>query len=308
MYKTILVPLDGSDLSEMALPYAEQLARAFNAAIHLVSAVQSDMEATLPDQITQEAKQDVEAYLQRICSSLPKELNPSVQVQTGYPEEVIVDVAEAQKDVLIVMSTHGYSALKRLILGSVAHKVAQVTEAPILLIPAATKSPAGGAVEFRRAVVPLDGSLLAEHVLPPIMDMCAALDLELILVRAYNPRFPGSSVRMKEISEIVHDAAENYIKEKATDLQEICGKDVKYQVLLGIPAEEIVDFAQQTPNSLTAMCTHGRHGSGRWLLGSVTDAVIQVSEEPVLVVRAPSTAPEKTKKMGLLRRLRNRGS
>lgn len=287
MYKTILVPLDGTNLSELALPYARQLARAFDAEIHLVAAVHSNMEATLPDQITQDAKQDVEGYLQRTCDALPKELKPSFQVQTGYPEEVIVDEANNLEKTLIVMSTHGYSGLKRLLLGSVAHKVVQAAETPVLLIPAGAKSPEGGPVELRKAIVPLDGSPLAEHVLPAVIDFCTALDMELILVRAYNPTFPGSSIRMKEISEIVHDAAETYIKDTAKDLQSLCSKQVTHRVLRGVPAEQIVDFALATENSMTAMCTHGRHGPGRWLLGSVTDAVIHVSEEPVLIMRGP---------------------
>lgn len=291
MYKRILVPLDGSKLSELALPYARQLAEAFNAAIYFVSALQHDHETELPDRITSEAKQEVEAYLQRVCDSLPKVLTAKFQVKVGYPEEVIVDESDAQEGTLIVMSTHGYSGLKRLILGSVARKVVQVVDAHVLLIPAGAKGPGGGPVELRRAIVPLDGSRLAELVLPPVTELCTALDMELFLVRAYNPSFPGSSIRMKEISKIVHDAAENYIKETASELQTLCGREVKYRVLRGVPAEQIVDFALETQNSMTAMCTHGRHGPGRWLLGSVTDAVIHVSEEPVLVIRGPSTAP-----------------
>ena len=59
------------------------------------------------------------------------------------------------------------------------------------------------------------------------------------------------------------------------------------RVLHGIPAEQITDFPVETRNSLTAMCTHGSHGVGRRVLGSVTDAVIHCCEEPVLVVWAP---------------------
>ncbi len=287
MYKRILVPLDSSSLSESALPYAQQFAKAFGARIELVSAVQTNVEAEVPDSITEAAIKDTKTYLAHIADSLPKDLSPRFQVKTGYPADVIVDEAKPEDGTLIVMATHGYSGIKRLMLGSVAHKVVQAADAPVLLIPGGAKSPEGGPVELRRAIIPLDGSEMAEHILPPIVQLCSALGMELILVRAYNPIFPGSSIRMHEISKIVHDAAENYIKEKATDLRDICGKEIGYRVLRGIPAEQIVDFALETPNSITAMCTHGRHGPGRWLLGSVTDAVIHCSEEPVLVIRGP---------------------
>lgn len=293
MYNRILVPLDGSDLSESALPYAKQLAKALNTVVDLVYAVPTNIGDEIPDHITDEARQDGETYLQRIADTLPKELRPRYQIKMGHPAEVIVDEAELQEGTLVVMATHGYSGLKRVMLGSIAHKVVQVAEAPVLLIPAGAKSPEGGPVELRRTIVPLDGSPLAEHILPAVIELCKALDMELILTRAYNPTFPGSSIRMHDISKIVHDAAESYIKDKAEELTTLCGKDVEYKLLRGIPAEQITDLALQTPNSMTAMCTHGRHGPGRWLLGSVTDAVIHCSEEPVLVVRGPSATTGK---------------
>jgi nucleotide-binding universal stress UspA family protein len=113
-----------------------------------------------------------------------------------------------------------------------------------------------------------------------------ALDMEVILVRAYNPSFPGSTVRMQEVSKIVHDAAEHYLERITEQLRDQGLSKISYEVLRGIPAEQITQFALDTPNSITAMCTHGRHGVGRWLLGSVTDAVIHSSEEPVLVIRS----------------------
>ena len=111
--------------------------------------------------------------------------------------------------------------------------------------------------------------------------------MEVILLRAYNPRFPGSTIRMHEVSRIVHDSAENYLEEKVRQLQDKGLKKLSYNIVRGILSDKITDFAIDTPNSLTAMCTHGRHGVSRWLLGSVTHAVIQCMEEPVLIVRAP---------------------
>jgi len=285
MYKRILVPVDGSKLSESALPYAQQLAKAFDSEIGLVYAIESNHDVEIPASITEEAQQDAETYLDGLAASLPQELSPKYQVKHGNPAEVIINQAESNPDTLVVMATRGYTGLKRVLLGSVAHKVVQVIDTPILLIPAGAKSPTGGPVELRTAIIPLDGSELAELILPPIMEFCRALNLELILTRAYNPIFPGSSIRMHDISQIVHDAAENYVKEKAKELSEICRRDVKYMALRGVPAEQITNFAIETQNSLTAMCTHGRHGPGRWLLGSVTEAVISCSEEPVLVIR-----------------------
>lgn len=294
MYKRILVPLDGSKLSEMSLTYVRQLAEAFGSRVDLIYAVQTHVGVDIPEAITNEAMEDAGTYLQRIADSLPKELQLRCLVKKGYPAEVIVDEAEAEsrEETLILMATRGYSGITRWMLGSIAHKVVQAAETAVLLVPVGAKSPEGGPVEFRQLIVPLDGSSLAEHILPSVMQFCAALDMQLILVRAYNPIFPGSSIRMHDISDIVRDAAESYVKEKSEELRDLCGKEVRYEVLRGIPAEQITDFAVETQNSMTAMCTHGRHGPGRWLLGSVTEAVIRCSEEPVLVVRGTNAAPD----------------
>jgi len=287
MYSRVLVPLDGSNLSEQVLPQAQHLAQSLKAQIDLVYAVSSSAD-DLPENMTSEVRREGESYLQKIADSLPTELRPRCIVESGRPAEVILKQAEAQEGTIITMGTHGFSGVQRVLLGSVAHKVVQAAETPVLLIPAGAKGPDGGPVKFQKVVVPLDGSSLAEHILPTVVSLCKALSMELILLRAYHPHFPGSTIRMREVSKIVRESAENYIKAKAEELEREGLERVSYAALRGIPAQQITDFALEAPNSLTAMCTHGRHGVGRWLLGSVTEAVIHCSEEPVLVIRGPS--------------------
>lgn len=286
MYARILVPLDGSPQSERVLHHAQQLARTFNASVDLLGVV--EMQPDVPESLVKDLETECEAYLQGIAATLPPELEVNSFVETGPPAEVVIlERAEAKDATLILMGTRGFSGLKRLILGSVAHKVVQAAITPVLLIPPNAKSPEGGPVQFERLIVPLDGSELAEHILPHAVSAARALDMELIVLRAYNPRFPGTTIRMHEVSRIVRDSAENYLKEKVTQLQNEGLARVSYKVVRGVPSEQITDFAIETPNSVTAMCTHGRQGVGRWLLGSVTHAVIHCMEEPVLVVRAP---------------------
>ncbi len=287
MYKKILVPLDGSALSERVLPIANLLASSLGSSIELVFAIPTPAEG-IPEEIKSLARQDGDDYLKKIVNTLSKENGKtaiSYSVQTGHPASMIIERAESTDETLILMSSHGYSGIQRLLLGSVAGKVVQATNTPTLLIPANAKNPEGDLVEFKRMIVPLDGSKLAECVLTHAVELCKSLDMELILVRSYNPNFPGSSIRMHDVSKIVHDSAENYIKEKVQELKNKGLKKVSYKVFRGRPTEQITDFAIETSNSLTAMCTHGRNGIGRWMLGSVTNAVIHCSEEPVLVIR-----------------------
>jgi nucleotide-binding universal stress UspA family protein len=284
MYSRIVVPLDGSQLSEQVLPYVKYLAEVFGASVELVNAIETE---DIPEDAIAEIEEDSVGHLQQIAAGFPQQLKPRYTVEPGHAAEVILNAAEAQEGTLIVMATHGYSGLQRWFLGSTAHKVVQAATCPVLLVPAGTAdSPDGDLMEYDKIIVPLDGSTLAEQILPYVIDLSKSLNMELIIVRAYNPKFPGTTIRMHEVSQIVHDAAENYVAEKVRQLQSEGVKKVSYKVLRGIPAEQITDFALETARSLTAMCTHGKHGVGRWVLGSVTDAVIHSCAEPVLVVRA----------------------
>lgn len=291
MFNRILVPLDQSDLSERVLPIAQCLAKYFESKVDLIYVVATDGE-TLPEEVFAHARDEGEAYLKGIVDSWPPEHKPNelnADVLAGYPASEIIEQAESQEDTLILMATHGYSGVQRLLLGSVAGKVVQATTTPVLLVPAGATNPKGGLVEFERLIIPLDGSELAETVLPYAINLCKTLDMELILVRSYHPNFPGSTIRMHDVTKIVHDSAENYIKDMAEKLKNEGLKNVTYEVLKGLPAEQITDFAIETPNSVTALCTHGRHGISRWVLGSVTNAVIHCSKEPVLVIRSTNT-------------------
>ena len=287
MFKRVLVPLDQSALSERVLPIAKCLTEYFNSHIELVYVVPPVPES-VPDGITSHAQEEGEGYLKRVAESLSAELGSgkvSYQSLAGYPASVIIEEAEAHDDTMILMSTHGYSGVQRLLLGSVAGKVVQAATTPVLLVPAGAQNPKGDLVEFERLIIPLDGSELAESILPYAVKLCKSIGMELVLARSYHARFPGSTVRMHDVEKIVHDSAENYIKDKAEQMKAEGLEKVSYKVLEGLAAEEITQLAIDTPNSVTALCTHGRHGISRWLLGSVTNAIIHCAEEPVLVIR-----------------------
>ena len=282
MYSRIVVPLDGSQLSEQVLPYVEYLASSLGASVVLLNVIDTE---DLPEALVADLRQDSRDYLERIARTLSEATHTVCAVETGEAAEIIIRTADSQDGTLVLMATHGYSGLQQWFLGSIANKVTQAVGSPILLIPAQLEAPSSEGQIFESIIVPLDGSPLAEQILPFATSICRALKAELLIVRAYHPQFPGATIRMREVSQIVHDAAENYVSEMVQRLQQEGIEKVSYKVLRGVPAEQITDFALAIPNSLTTMCTHGRHGIGRWVFGSVTDAVIHCSQEPVLVIR-----------------------
>lgn len=300
MVTKILVPLDGSPLSEGILPYARSLAKALKVPVELIHVIDPEIIAALIDPATGryadvvqgDLKRNKADYLKVLASSFLDSSTVNCFVEIGNPAEVIVDKAAARSDILIAMSTHGRSGIQRWLLGSVANKILHASTNPLLLVRATAETKTGDEATLKTILVPLDGSPLAEQVLPHVTALAKKMKLEVILARVYDPLAQGYRPYMGQITEIVRDAAETYLEEKVRQLQGEGLKNASYLLLQGSTAGEIVDIARTTPDNLVAMCTHGRSGIGRWVLGSVTDRVVRHSGDPVLVIRAPAEVSE----------------
>ena len=150
-YKKILVPLDGSSLSELALFHAEALAQCFGCEVLLVRICQPvsvplDLHS-LGSGVAEDYNKDLQAqvetgirdYLTHIQKRLQfKNIKSRCVVREGIVTEVILDIAEAETVDLIIMSTHGRSGVSRWVYGSVASKVLQAAPCPVFLVRAKT--------------------------------------------------------------------------------------------------------------------------------------------------------------------------
>jgi nucleotide-binding universal stress UspA family protein len=285
MSSKILVPLDGSKLAEQVLPYAQLLAGAYGAGIMLLRV--TDPDARLPFTANQSASD----YLKYTATTL-KPLAVDAVEKIGLPAEVIVDSAKGDADCLIAMATHGMTGPRRWLLGSVASKVVQTAANPILLIRVKPDMAPSGPIALKRVIVPLDGSGLAEKVLPYARVLASKLNLDMQLVRTYN--LPPDAYLVADgmidqgpatYRESLHEESEKYLDGKVAGLRADGCASVSAHVIEGDPASEIVDLAS-APQSLIAMSTHGRSGVGRWALGSVAEKVVQHTRAPVLLFRA----------------------
>jgi len=299
MYSKILVPLDGSRLSEGILPYARCLAKAFKIPIDLLLVIDPETisAASGPgtDRYLYAAEADMKKnrseYLDETVRSLLPSLTVNCSVETGYPAEAIVDKASAHPDTLVAMATHGRSGVQRWFIGSVADKVLHICTNPLLLVRTAGKEPANEQAGLKTVIVPLDGSPLAELALPHVTAMAKEIDLEVVLVRAYSLvshmyMAEGMAPDFDQLTESIRDEVKSYLEEKIRQLKVEGLEKVSYQLLEGDPAAKIIDIARETPDNLVAISTHGRSGIGRWVLGGVTDRVVRHSSDPVLVIRA----------------------
>lgn len=141
---------------------------------------------------------------------------------------------------------------------------------------------------YKRVVVALDGSPVAEAVIPFMLQIAGPLDIEVILVRVNQPVpamvADGAVPFTVENPEEARLDAEEYLKPIAAELRDK-GVRVETQVRRGQPAEEIVTAAREMGADLIAMTTHGRSGLGRLLFGSVAESVLRESRLPVFLMR-----------------------
>jgi nucleotide-binding universal stress UspA family protein len=141
---------------------------------------------------------------------------------------------------------------------------------------------------YKRALVPLDGSMVAEAIVPFILEIAGPLDMEVALLRVVIPVPPivmeGSRHVVVEDVEKLRTDAEEYLHSVAASLRGR-GVRVTVQVRFGEAVAEILAGAREVEADLIAMSTHGRGGLGRLLFGSVAEAVLRQAETPVFMMR-----------------------
>lgn len=145
---------------------------------------------------------------------------------------------------------------------------------------------------YRHILVPLDGSLLAEQVLPHIHALAANEGTtKITLLRAVPPVFTTSvdysgmlATTAADALETLEDEARDYLTRIAAEFRAE-GYNVAIEVSAMPAAEAILDYAEAQKADLIAIATHGRSGISRWVFGSVTQKVVQAAPVPVLVIR-----------------------
>lgn len=300
MFSKIILPLDGSAVAEAALPYARSLAQGLNLPVTLLSVIDLDEIArhvateqglfldTLDDYETHRR----EEYLSSLAKSFAG-IAVATRIDRGAAADVILDHAAADKAALLCMASHGRSGLQRWLLGSVAEKVLRATANPLLLVRAAEGDAVSRTGKLDAIVVPLDGSSVAEQVLPIVSEVAGKLDLEVILFRAYSVLYAsfyeggGSyAADLPRLSAAIETDVQNYLEERRDALEKAGLTRVARASQEGLAGDAIIHYARTKPDRLIAICSHGRSGARRWVLGSVTETVVRHGSNPVLILRA----------------------
>ncbi|HZR38937.1 MAG TPA: universal stress protein [Ktedonobacteraceae bacterium] len=335
MFHHLLVPLDGSSRAEEALPLAAHIARRTGGTLSLLRAVVPELAAAegsslyslqagvLAEEVQETLTQEAKEYLEHLTHSELLEGVPlRTQVLAEPPVPSILSYAQSEHVDLIMLCSHGYTGLKRWALGSVAQKIARHSPVPVVVLPERDLlSPLYHPEKTRpvRALIALDGSSLAEATLLPTAQLVAlispaATQGELHLLRVIKPpSHPEEHKYLKydiDIQELMYREAKNYLQVVQDRLVNELAPRRNLQVTFSI--EEEADVATTLIRAaemgggiaaesydLIALATHGRGGIKRWLVGSITERVLEKAKLPLLIVQpdmptASSSSSEET--------------
>lgn len=292
MFEKILVPLDGTDLAEMALSYSEELATSLGSEVILLHVHGAG---------DQQYEHMHKVYLERIAENVRRnieknslkssEVKITTKVEIGEPSENICNFVEKNDITLIIMTSAGASSLRAAKkLGSVSDHICHTVPIPVMLIrPHNTEEIEGRKRLINRLLLPLDGSDLSKLALPIGEELANKLSIPITLFQMIQVILPygGEAAPFVDYDKFSQDEMESVRNEILAIEKELTGKslDVSHRVTIGgDAAHEIIESGKNIGADLVVMSTHGRSGLAHWALGSIAEKVLRYGEIPLLLV------------------------
>lgn len=298
MYRSILVPLDGSGFGERALPLAAGIARRAKARLSLLHVHTESGEIELPTLtpyqfeglngrfMDRRTTLEEGAYLEDVSRRLAEQgpVETCTAVLGGHLAQALERYCHENDGDLLVMTTHARGTLGRLWLGSVGDTLVRRACKPVLLIHAGAEEGVGEEPLIRRVLVALDGSELSEQVLEPACDLARVLGARVELLTVVTPAMVVSGAFGHTAGNAAVDAAQEYLDGIRGRVG--AGVEVETQVTAASDAATaILNAAQMRGAGLIALATHGRSGVSRLVAGSVAEKVLHRTHTPVLLLR-----------------------
>ena len=298
MFKRILVALDGSSTAESILPAVISLAKLYGSWVTLCSIIPHQKTGQLfsKQYFLEKIELDSQAKLNLYLHEWESKLNSigirtDILIKTGNPPQEIIRLTEDSHYDLLALATRGRSGIMRWILGSVADHIIGSVPIPILLIAPhenvkySFKQP----IKLNSIIIPLDGSKLAESVLPVAESIALKSSAEITLIQAV-PTVIQVYLGIEpqtypiDILENLEERGNDYLSKVKRFLVNR-GTKVESKLLEGDASSSIINFCSQIDHSLVTMTTRGNTGFSRWVLGSVADKIIRNIGGPVLLIK-----------------------
>jgi nucleotide-binding universal stress UspA family protein len=295
VFKHILVPLDGSRLSESALPAAAHLAEVACASVTLIHVIEADAPREIHKDRHLTDPEEAKAYLEEVARGaflpgIPVDWHVHVEEVKNVASSIAAHTQELGQD-LVVMCTHGSGGVRDWLMGSIAQQVIAFQKTPVLLIPPRDSGQAS--YPCRTALVALDGLPDHEHGLPLAMELAQACGAALHLLMVIPTRgdlkaeealtaklLPGAMAAALDLAE---EAGINYLAGKLREVL-AAGIEATAEVSRGDALAVIVGTTARIKADLIVLGTHGKSGMDAFWSGSVTPRLAGRSEVPLLLV------------------------
>ncbi len=294
--KNTLFSTDFSQHANQALRYAAFFADKFDSKLtlfHVISLFQDDPNNelcqfpnldefyALMEKNAQEKMDQDKLHFDRLQTS-------KVTIRGISPADEIVNHAKQSKTDLIVMGTHGRSALGHFLIGSVAEKVIRHAHCPVLTVAHQEKE-IYEPPSVKKILVPVDFSDHSKTALKYASKLGAHFDASLEFLHVVDQRVHPAYYVMGEQSIFnifpdLMDRSMGFLKEFIKD-EILAGLATEFFVREGNPHSEIVNFSKKQGADLILMSTHGLSGLEKLLIGSTTEKVVRKAGVPVLTVK-----------------------
>lgn len=287
MLNTVLVPLDGSNLTECVLPHAVAIAKAFDAQVILLNILEQPPESLrIPKAdplVWYLKKTEAEIYLSDMQARL-EQCDVSVKkiLLEGRATEQIVELAHTSDADLLILSSHG---------GSVVQQILQRIRTSTLIIRTNQLNTAQiSDLRYQRLLVPLDGSRRAGATLPLAIALAQAHQAEILLVHVVNkPEMARQMPLTHEDEELMTRFVERNREEGAKylkSLQDHLPTTVRTRLLISDNvAATLQRFSEQEQIDLLILSAHGYSGEAKWPYGGVVNRFITDGTTPLLIVQ-----------------------
>jgi nucleotide-binding universal stress UspA family protein len=296
MFKHLLIPLDGSELAQAALPVARYLAGTLRAKVTLVHVIEEDAPNTVHGERHLRSPEEAEAYLKEISRLAgPPGSEVAYHVHAAATGNVAQSIVEHQGELapdLIVMCTHGRSGLRRIIIGSIAQQVVASGNIPVLLIRPEWCS-RDASFALKTILAPLDGKPAHEQGLDVALELSRATGarLHLLSVVPTLATLAGPDATMGKfmpgtthaILELAETDLRTYLLQHLATLQQ-AGVPAAAELRCGDIAPTIAQAADKLDASIIVLATHGKAGTEAFWTNSVGARVQAQTRRPLLLV------------------------
>ncbi len=292
MYRTVLVPTDGSPGAQATIDTAIDVAEAYDGAVHALYVVETTVEPMGLDTAHAEELSRIseqhgrEATITVADRAERRGLGATREVREGVPHRAIPTYAAEQGVDLIVMGTHGRTGVDRARLGSTTERVIALADVPVLsvgLVDETDDTTSSGA-DWNRILIPTDGSDAAERAAERGVRIAEYRDADVHVAYVIDTSTYALQDTPQSIIGLLTEGGRNAVESVAAMARER-GCSVTTTVRRGHPAAELLAYASAIDADLLAMGTRGRSVESHPLLGSTTAQIVRRSPVPVLTSR-----------------------